>query len=79
MSFHSSDDHRNTNNLLAAVGIRTKKVASIDELTRVASSMFVAIFEALFRIRLDGIVRSPHTKEHYEFNVQRVIDALIRN
>lgn len=46
------------------------------ELTRVASSMFVAVFEALFHVRLEGIIRSPHTKEDYEINVQRVIDGL---
>ena len=48
----------------------------MNELTRVASSMFVAVFEALFHVRLEGIIRSPHTKEDYEFNVQRVIDGL---
>jgi hypothetical protein len=64
------------NNLLAAVGITTKKITSIQELTRVASSMFVAVFEALFHVRLTGIVRQPTTKEDYEFNVQRVIDGL---
>ena len=66
----------NTNNLLSAVGITTKKITSMNELTRVASSMFVAVFEALFHVRLDGIIRTPHTKEDYEFNVQRVIDGL---
>ena len=58
------------------MGITTKKIASIQELTRVASSMFVAVFEALFHVRLTGIVRQPTTKEDYEFNVQRVIDGL---
>jgi hypothetical protein len=46
------------------------------ELTRVASSMFVAVFEALFHVRLEGIIRSPKTKEDYEYNVQLVIDGL---
>ena len=64
------------NDLLAAVGITTKKITSIKELTRVASSMFVAVFEALFHVRLTGIVRQPTKKEDYEFNVQRVIDGL---
>lgn len=66
----------NVNDLLAAVGITTKKITSIQELTRVASSMFVAVFEALFHVRLTGIVRQPTKKEDYEFNVQRVIDGL---
>jgi hypothetical protein len=64
------------NDLLRAVGIATKKIASMKELTRVASSMFVAVFEAMFHVRLDGIIRSPHSKEDYEVNVQHVIDGL---
>ena len=36
----------------------------------------MAVFEALFHVRLTGIVRQPTTKEDYEFNVQRVIDGL---
>jgi hypothetical protein len=64
------------NDLLRAVGIATKKITSMKELTRVASSMFVAVFEAMFQVRLEGIIRSPHSKEDYEVNVQRVIDGL---
>jgi hypothetical protein len=66
----------NTNNLLAVVGISAKKVTSISELTRVASSMFVAVFESLFHVRLDGIIRNPQSKEEYAHNAQRVIDSL---
>ena len=66
----------NTNNLLAVVGISAKKVTSIGELTRVASSMFVAIFEALFHVRLEEIIRNPQLKEEYAHNAQRVIDSL---
>ena len=65
-----------TNNLLSAVGISAKKIASINELSRVASSMFVAVFESLFHVRLEGIIRSPQTKEQYVENAQRVIDGL---
>lgn len=63
-----------TNNLLAVVGISTKKVTSMGELTRVASSMFVAVFESLFRVRLEGIIRNPESREEYAHNAQRVID-----
>jgi len=66
----------NTNNLLSAVGITAKKISSINELTRVASSMFVAVYEALFQRRLEGIVRENPSKSDYEFNVQSVIDGL---
>ena len=65
-----------TNNLLFAVGISAKRIASINELSRVASSMFVAVFESLFHVRLEGIIRSPQTKEQYIENAQRVIDGL---
>jgi hypothetical protein len=38
--------------------------------------MFVAVFESLFHVRLEGIIRSPQTKEQYVENAQRVIDGL---
>lgn len=67
----------NTNNLLSVVGISTKKVTSMGELTRVASSMFVAVFESLFHVRLEGIIRNPQNREEYAHNAQRVIDRCI--
>ena len=66
----------NTNSLLSVVGISTKKVTSMGELTRVASSMFVAVFESLFHVRLEGIIRNPQNKDEYAHNAQRVIDRL---
>ena len=66
----------NTNSLLAAAGIDEKKIKTIGELTRVASSMFVAVFESLFHVKVEGIIRAPKTKEDYVANVQRVIDGL---
>lgn len=66
----------NTNSLLSIVGISAKKVTSISELTRVASSMFVAVFESLFHVRLERIIRNPQTKDEYAHNAQRVIDSL---
>jgi hypothetical protein len=38
--------------------------------------MFVAIFEAMFQVRLKGIVRKPSHLKDYERNAQGVIDAL---
>lgn len=66
----------NTNNLLTAAGITAKKIKTIGELTRVASSMFVAVYESLFHVRVEGIIRSPKSKEDYVSNVQKVIDGL---
>ena len=66
----------NVNNLLTAVGIPAMKIRTLGELTRVASSMFVAVYESLFHSRLEGVIRGPRGKEDYVSNVQRVIDAL---
>jgi hypothetical protein len=73
-----SYDHllEETNDLLVRVGISSKKISSIEELSRVSSSMFVAVYESLFRTRLEGINRNPQTKEEYTSNVQIVIDEL---
>ena len=38
--------------------------------------MFVAIFEAMFQVRLKGIIRKPSHVKDYEHNAQGVIDAL---
>ena len=64
----------NTNKLLSIVGISAKKVTSIVELTRVASSMFVALMEAIFHVRLEEIIRNPQNFDEYAHNAQRVID-----
>lgn len=66
----------NTNKLLSAVGIKAKKILSTEELSRVASSLFVAVFESLFHQKIPGINRNPLTKEDYERNAQLVIDSL---
>lgn len=65
-----------TNHLLEYVGISSKKVGSIDELVRVSSSLFVAVFEALFHIRVNGIIRSPKSQRDYTINAQLIIDCL---
>jgi hypothetical protein len=66
----------NTNKLLSAVGIGAKKISTMEELVRVAPSMFVAIFEALYHMRIDGVARNPKTREDYIGNAQQVIDNL---
>jgi len=65
-----------TNYLLAAVGIASKKITSYDELCRVSSSLFVAVFETLFNCRIEGINRNPHFPIDYERNAQLVVDSL---
>jgi hypothetical protein len=56
---------QDTNKLLSAVGIGGKQVLSYNELCRVSSSLFVAVFEALFNIRIDGINRNPRSQADY--------------
>ena len=65
-----------TNKLLSAVGIGGKQVMSYNELCRVGSSLFVAVFEALFNCRIEGINRNPRSQTDYINNAQLVIDAL---
>lgn len=38
--------------------------------------MFVAIYEALFQVRLDGIIRTPQTKMDYAYNAELLVAAL---
>jgi hypothetical protein len=78
---HTTDDDAsvlltNTNKLLSAVGISAKKIISTEELSRVASSLFVAVFESLFHQKIQGVIRNPQTKDDYERNAQLVIDSL---
>ena len=65
----------NTNRLLSAVGITAKTITTIEELTRAASSMFVAVFESLFHVRIEGVVRNPSERD-YALNAQLVVDNL---
>lgn len=64
-----------TNILLRCAGI-TKNIIDVNELSRVASSVFVAIFEGLFQLELSGVRRVPTTTEDYIHNAQCVIDGL---
>ena len=68
----------NTNQMLSLIGINRhgKKIMSIEELQRVASSMFVAIYESLFQERIDGIIRNPQAIEDYEENAQMIVDRV---
>ena len=74
-------DYSMTNAILTNIGITTKKVNSFGELQRIASSMFVAMLERGFNMRIKGIVRQREdgrqlTQEDYIHNVQRVIQEM---
>jgi Domain of unknown function (DUF5745) len=64
------------NKLLERVGIDAKPIKSFEELRKSASSMFVAIFEGMFQVRKEDIVRKPTVLNDYARNAQVVIDAL---
>jgi hypothetical protein len=66
----------NTNRILTSVGIAFKQINSLEELARVAPSMFVAVVESLYKIKIDGIIRNPQTKADYVNNAQLMIDSL---
>ena len=65
-----------TNGLLKSIGIATKPLNSVSQVTKNASSMFVAVFEALFQVRLKAVHRKPSQPGHYEHNAQMVLNAL---
>lgn len=66
----------NTNKLLTAVGISAKRIESTEELSRVASSLFVAVYESLFHQKIPGVIRNPVSRSEFERNAQLVIDSL---
>ena len=69
-----------TNSLLTAVGVpSSQKIKTLGELQRVASSLFVTVYESLFQTRLDGVCRKPRSRDELVSNVQCVIDALGRS
>ena len=61
------------NALLPRVGQEGFK--DVEELKRLACSMFVYLFESLFHT-LEGIERRPRFKAEYAFNADQVIQAL---
>jgi len=67
---------KNTNELLRSVGVASKKIVHFSELQKSASSMFVAIFETMFQVKLKGVIRKPSHVKDYEHNAQAVITAL---
>ena len=73
---HSADVLERTNKLISAVGLQAKPIAAVAELKQCATSMFVAIFEAMFRVRVRGIVRVPKYTKDYKENAQLIINAL---
>lgn len=66
-----------SNKLLSLCGFVLKKeFSSVDEIYQVSSSLFVAVFENLFHMRIVDVVRQPKTTEDQVHNAQLAIDGL---
>jgi hypothetical protein len=58
------------NSVLRIVGLRAQ-VSRFDECAQ--ASVFVAIFERLFQVRLSNVIRNPETYEDRVLNCQRSV------
>lgn len=69
---------RNTNKMLNNAGLvdTLNAVKSIEELQKVASSMFVAVYEARFHIRLEEIIRNPNNELDNIYNSNILLNHL---
>ncbi len=59
---------------LSAVDLPVEELKA--EINRGSSSMFVGLFEATYKVRLEGIIRQPTKEGDYISNAHLVIDAL---
>eukprot|EP00514_Thraustochytrium_sp_LLF1b_P013584 CAMPEP_0184542980 /NCGR_PEP_ID=MMETSP0199_2-20130426/2584_1 /TAXON_ID=1112570 /ORGANISM="Thraustochytrium sp., Strain LLF1b" /LENGTH=602 /DNA_ID=CAMNT_0026936945 /DNA_START=109 /DNA_END=1917 /DNA_ORIENTATION=- len=73
--FHDSIVRR-TNELFVRLNITTRPIQAFEELQKSASSMFVAIFETLFNVRLKDVIRKPRVVTDYITNAELVMTAL---
>jgi hypothetical protein len=53
-----------------------KALESVSELQDIATSLFVAVFESLFVVRLRGIVRKPSTETEFQHNANLFLSGL---
>jgi len=67
---------RRTNELFVKLNITTRPIQAFEELQKSASSMFVAIFETLFNVRLKNVIRKPRVVTDYITNAELVMTAL---
>ncbi|GBG29727.1 Centrosomal protein of 95 kDa [Hondaea fermentalgiana] len=65
-----------TNDLFVKLNITTRPIQAFEELQKSASSMFVAIFETLFNVRLKNVIRKPRVVTDYITNANLVMTAL---
>ncbi|KAG9410663.1 Centrosomal protein of 95 kDa [Aphanomyces cochlioides] len=65
-----------TNALLKLSGFGDRAFKDVNELVSSVSSMSVALYERFFDVRLDDIIREPHSIEDYSHNAQLVVDNL---
>jgi hypothetical protein len=77
MSVNEATTLSTINVILSQVGLASSgQGITVSSLSECSSSMFVAIFEALFRERLEGVVRFPQRRSDLVHNSRQVIDRL---
>lgn len=76
MNGTDTDLIRATNTLMTVVGLNEQPFETLEEIVANASSLSVAVFEAIFDTRLVDVDRSPNTTEDYAYNAQLVVDSL---
>ena len=64
------------NSLILSCGLSPEPLRNAADLQSSASSLFVALFESLFDVRLPGILRSPNGLDDLEYNAGVVLEAL---
>lgn len=64
------------NSLILSCGLSPEPLRNAADLQSSASSLFVALFESLFDVRLPGILRSPNGLDDLEHNAGVVLEAL---
>lgn len=66
-----------TNKLLNLSGfVLTKEFSTVEEICRVSSSLFVAIFESLFNMEIGEINRQPRGFRDHAYNADLIVNGL---
>lgn len=64
------------NRLLASLRPDAKAVGTVSELQGIATSLFIAVFESLFVVRLKDVVREPITQQEFLQNAATFLHGL---
>jgi hypothetical protein len=73
---HETSLLSDANRLLVSLRPDAKVLESVSELQDIATSLFVAVFESLFVVRLRGVVRKPSNETELRHNAMLVLSGL---